>query len=858
MKSFAVQLSRNSTITDEQAQSLLSFGLALGRTAEESKVMAQAAVDLAAATGTDVDTAMQKLNATLSGSAMGLSKTVRGVKDLSEEQLKAGAAIKLVSEQFRGMAEGAVNTLPGALNQAGKAFGELSETFGKTLADAFDLKGLTNKLTSMMNVLRVFLEQSQNAFKSVGEIINGVWNSMNLLFQRAVEYASKFFLLIAKIPGASKIINVEELNKLSAEYGARADESSKQAAINFGLIDKPLESAKEKTKQIGANFKSAGVEALKFGEDAMKALMDIEKQNQEIAFGIAEGNLSQKDQIRARLSMELNSINNKMKEIEASKKLNALEKERILQGLSQQKGLVEEKAKVDEKKAGGPNAFMQGVSKISSSVSQFGGWVGAIVSAIGSLGSIIQELNKMVINMFNGLSNMGDEMKKLVPELVASVVKFTEEFLPEFIEAFANTSLMMTEMLNKLPDATFKALKKLPEVLMKALGETLPKLIEEIFQLLIATPIEIIEKVLDALWNSMDGADFQKIIGNIIQSIVKGILNANNKAIQSMRNILSIISGKKISIDGESVSKAMETVRKNLTGATSQLFAVTELTAEAGKEKIKNIADKAVEDIKGLWDQFMEALNEAWKVIKALFWDPFIMSITDTWNVVYEHVIKPMIEGITAAWKWVWENVLQPIGGLISDGWKWVVDNVVLPLKDFAGNVWSSVNEKLIQPIKDAFGGMWDKFDQYLIAPLRDIFDFEWPSLPSFTIEKPKWLDNLPSGVTSLFKSRGGPIYAADGQFVPRGTDTVPAMLTPGEFVVQKSAVQSLGLSAMNQINKGQMPAGSTSVNIDLKINTTEAIDESYVRNRLIPRIKEEFRRSSLDGAFILAGSGIR
>lgn len=47
---------------------------------------------------------------------------------------------------------------------------------------------------------------------------------------------------------------------------------------------------------------------------------------------------------------------------------------------------------------------------------------------------------------------------------------------------------------------------------------------------------------------------------------------------------------------------------------------------------------------------------------------------------------------------------------------------------------------------------------------------------------------------------KGGPVYANRGIFVPRGTDTVPAMLSPGEFVVNaKSAQQNLGLlSAIN------------------------------------------------------------
>jgi len=49
---------------------------------------------------------------------------------------------------------------------------------------------------------------------------------------------------------------------------------------------------------------------------------------------------------------------------------------------------------------------------------------------------------------------------------------------------------------------------------------------------------------------------------------------------------------------------------------------------------------------------------------------------------------------------------------------------------------------------------------------------------------------------------RGGMVYASRGMFVPRGTDTVPAMLTPGEFVVNRSAVNAGNnlalLTAMN------------------------------------------------------------
>ena len=49
----------------------------------------------------------------------------------------------------------------------------------------------------------------------------------------------------------------------------------------------------------------------------------------------------------------------------------------------------------------------------------------------------------------------------------------------------------------------------------------------------------------------------------------------------------------------------------------------------------------------------------------------------------------------------------------------------------------------------------------------------------------------------------GGIIYRANGGsiFKPRGTDIVPAMLTPGEFVHNKKAVDYFGVDFMKRIN---------------------------------------------------------
>ena len=49
------------------------------------------------------------------------------------------------------------------------------------------------------------------------------------------------------------------------------------------------------------------------------------------------------------------------------------------------------------------------------------------------------------------------------------------------------------------------------------------------------------------------------------------------------------------------------------------------------------------------------------------------------------------------------------------------------------------------------------------------------------------------------YKSEGGKI------FKPLGTDTVPAMLTPGEFVLRRSVVDKVGVDRLNALNSGSM-----------------------------------------------------
>jgi TP901 family phage tail tape measure protein len=70
---------------------------------------------------------------------------------------------------------------------------------------------------------------------------------------------------------------------------------------------------------------------------------------------------------------------------------------------------------------------------------------------------------------------------------------------------------------------------------------------------------------------------------------------------------------------------------------------------------------------------------------------------------------------------------------------------------------------------------------------------------------------SVPATSNPVVRATGGMIYADEGtlvNFKPKGTDTVPAMLTPGEFVVRKSSVDKYGSGMMEKINAGNFADG--------------------------------------------------
>ena len=95
------------------------------------------------------------------------------------------------------------------------------------------------------------------------------------------------------------------------------------------------------------------------------------------------------------------------------------------------------------------------------------------------------------------------------------------------------------------------------------------------------------------------------------------------------------------------------------------------------------------------------------------------------------------------------------------------------------------------------------------------------------------------STTTVRKKYMGGMIskFASGGFAV--GTDTVPAMLTPGEFIVSKYGVDKFGVDNLRAINKGDNPSSSSVYNYNLSVNVKSDANPNEIARTVMMQIKQ-------------------
>lgn len=133
----ASALQKVSTTGDEAIIEQQAFLASLKFTEEQIKTIIPVALDLSAATGISLESAVRNTSKTFSGLAGELGELVPQLRDLTQEEMKAGKAVEVLGKLFSGQASEQTGTYLGGIQQLKNEIGDLGEDIGEILIPAF-------------------------------------------------------------------------------------------------------------------------------------------------------------------------------------------------------------------------------------------------------------------------------------------------------------------------------------------------------------------------------------------------------------------------------------------------------------------------------------------------------------------------------------------------------------------------------------------------------------------------------------------------------------------------------------------------------------------------------------------------
>lgn len=241
MQKFASELQNVTKFGDEAILSQLAFAQSMGATAGQSKEILTAAADMAAALNIDLNSAVRNISKTLGGYAGELGEVIPEMKNLTQEQLQAGAGIDLLAKKFSGAATSQIQTFSGALEQSKNVLGDVGESLGMVVTQSpvaiAAIKGFSAGLSAVNGIIN---ENSEAIREFTDDIITqGITGAVNIAGQSLI-----FFNNI--LNGTKNFINFLADGALGAlqgiqEFAAGVIDASIRVKEFLGLNTKGLE-----------------------------------------------------------------------------------------------------------------------------------------------------------------------------------------------------------------------------------------------------------------------------------------------------------------------------------------------------------------------------------------------------------------------------------------------------------------------------------------------------------------------------------------------------------------------------------------------------------------------------------------
>lgn len=512
---FAGNIEKTTAITDEAILGQVSYVKSLGATNDQAKNVVSAAVDLSAALGVSLDTAVQNLTATYSGFAGLLSRQIPELKNFTKEQLASGAAVDLIANKFSGTAQNNIQGFSGQLSRLKIAFSNVFEETGKLiiqnpviiksvqlLADGFQfLADIITKIPSFLNQLDIsVLKTGKSIVDFVNKIpgISGSLNGISGAINNSIDIRKNF---------DSATNSAKSFNDILSKSKSNAD----GLGSAVGKTNQQIESAIEQLKG-----QVSGVSGFE-----LKSIKDTEKERISlINDAVNRGLLSAKDAAALRSKVEIDFAT---KTAEAQKKLDEERAKRIQDASKNPLSFAISNGGINNK----DEALASGVGVVGSALKGSQGATDLITGALGSFADTILPGIGGVVSQIAGVLAQG-------PEAAKGFINGFVDSIPTVIQAITDSIPVVVETLaQRAPDIITALTLAIPRVANKLaieLGLKAPEIARDFTVAFIKEGIPaIVRGFIDEIKSS-----FQKLnpfssggggIGEIAKTIGTGGLN---------------------------------------------------------------------------------------------------------------------------------------------------------------------------------------------------------------------------------------------------------------------------------------------------------------------------------------------
>jgi hypothetical protein len=800
LQEYAAAIQETTGISDEAVLSAYSLAKTFGISNEAAKKLTDAAINLSAATGRDLDTAIQQLGGTFSGTVGKLSRLSPELKNLTEQQLKAGAAVDVIARKFDGFAATLSNTFEGSTKKAKNAFDEVLEAIGKSVTQNVAVIEVFNTLSAtLLSVAEIFTQNKEAiagfikdglvvASKAVA-VFAAVLSGLIDIFKPFITYIE---LLVIGLTELGKIIIyavIEPFNYLYKGILLVSDgliqlvRLAVNTANSIPILGKSvaavgidLEKLDSSLASFGKTLKDKAVGNTKtFGDSLVEFVGGAADTVEEKFVGLGEG---------------VRSISNTFQKATDIVGVNAL-------------GLADKL-----------EAIKNPIKDASEGIKNFG--------TKGNLEDLTAQIDK-VKGSFDKLKNSLESLQKEQEKLTLSAKEQIDLEQKRGLDLADNAieELRLTGKLNaenqKIIDQYKEAIDLKKTLAYQEFGGRFV-LFSKDFRL------GLIDAFGDAAKSTLE--IFQGLdLSGVVQGLVRGAtsaLQANDEK-SRFQGIGGILSGV--------LSAYLGPLGQVLGGFITQLSTMgkdqtREFIAEFVKSApafVKAIAENLPEIIKGLFDvikdpKFWMEAGKAWfltirtlyvnlygelyKAIAGILYDSF-KGIIDYLDQLFGTGLNEFAQGFIESLQQFVTNVGTAIRDAFSSSLAGLRDSIrdgIASIGEYLSSVFGDAGQRIADAIFEPVNKLIDFFTNFDFGKL---FDFGGGGGGG------GFLGQVGGAISNAGKSlgfaKGGivPKYAANGMFVPKGTDTVPAMLTAGELVVPRDTTSELQRFLANQNSGG-------------------------------------------------------